>query len=537
MSSAQGKEFFSESNIPIERLYTPEHISKIDYTRDIGLPGEPPFTRGVYPGMYRDKLWTIRRYSGFNTPEETNQLFRREYEIGQTGFSIAVDGATNSGIDSDDPRVVSQIGDVGVPIDSLLDMEIIFDGLPIDKVATSITSSAISDGVITAMYLAVAEQRGIDWKKLRGATASDITSCPGSVWFLDQMSPRVEMGLAVDLTEWCTEVAPLWDPVYFDSYNYRENGIDAVQELGLLLATAIAYIEEEKRRGRVPLDKFTAQFGFNMSAHNDLFEEVAKFRAARRMWYKIARERYGIENPACWKLRFHVQSAGCTHTTQEPFNNLIRIAYQVLAAVLGGAQSIHANGFDEGVCLPTDLSMLLSIRNEQILQHETNVINTVDPLGGSYYVEWLTSEMERRAWEYIEKIESMGDIAAAIESGWLQREYTKAMIEREGKINSGEISVIGVNKFRLEEEPHDIPIFRPDPPRSAKIQLARLEKIKNERDNARVGSILEELKKVTLNGDNVMPTVMEAVKAYATLGEIVDVWRGVHGLWRYPLSA
>lgn len=528
--------FLSGSGIPIKRVYTPEDIADIDYKRDIGLPGEPPFTRGIYPNMYRGKLWTIRRFSGFGTPEETNQLYRKEYELGQTGFSIAFDAPTEAGLDSDDPRAGADVGATGVPVDSLLDMEIMFDGLPIDKVATAIISQPMISGPMTAMYFVMAEKRGLDIKELDGTTQNDITTALGCLYLADQIPPREQMRLCIDFIEWCEEIAPKWHPVSFDSYNYREQGIDAVQELGLLLATAIAYIEEEKKRGRVPLDKFIRPFTFNMGCHNDFFEEIAKFRAARRMWYKIARERYGTEDPKCWQFRFHAQSSGCTHTTQEPLNNLIRIAYQVLACALGGAQSVHANGYDEGLCLPTEQGMLLSIRTEQILQYETNIINTVDPLGGSYYVEWLTSEVERRTWEYIRQIEDMGGIVAALESGWVHRQFMEAMLEHERKIASGETVVVGVNKFKLEEEPYKVPIFRPNP-KAAEIQVEKIRRLRRERDNDQVARALKKLKEVTLSGENVMPAVMEAVRAYATVGEICNVWREIYGLWRYPVGA
>ena len=528
-------EFLSASGIPIKRVYTPEDTKGIEYDREIGLPGEYPFTRGVYHDMYRGKLWTIRRYSGVNTPEDTNKLYKKEYEIGQTGFSMAVDGPTNSGLDSDDPRVSAEVGAVGVPIDSLLDMEICFDDLPIDRISTSVTTSTMSCGVITAMYFAVAEKRGLDLKKLYGSTANDVTSCPGSVFFYDQVAPSVQLRIAVDIIEWCLEVAPKWHPVFFDSYNYREHSITAVQETGLLLATALAYVEEEKRRGRVPLDEFIRVLAFNMSSHNDFFEEIAKFRAARRMWAKIVRERYGIDDPNLARFRFHVQSAGITHTTQEPLNNLIRVAYQVLAAALGGAQSVHANGYDEGMCLPTEEGMLLSIRTEQILQHETNVINTVDPLGGSYFIESLTTEIEKQANEYIRKIEDLDGVIIAQETGWLHEEYSKAMMDHQLKVDSGKEVVVGVNKFRLDEELYKVPIFKPDPD-SDKVQIKRLEKLRKERDNEKVDKLLKELKEVTISGENMMPVVFEAVKAYASLGEIASVWREVHSIWKYPIN-
>jgi len=525
------EQYFTESGIPVQDIYTPEDVKDIDYDKDIGVAGDPPFTRGVYPTMYRGQLWTIRRLTGYNTPEDTNKLYREEYELGQTGFSIAPDITTCVGMDADDPRVSADVGHSGVPLNSIQDMEVAFADLPIEKVSTYI---AEKHGILTTMYFAMAEERGIDLKQLRGTTANDMLAWT-CVNLPKQVPPKAYLRYAVDHVEWCAEVAPRWYPVSFDSYNARDMGVSASEELGMLFATAIDYIEEGKRRGRVPLDQFVRRFSFNVAAHNDLFEEVAKLRAARRMWHKIIRERYGIEDPRCAQFRVHVQSSGSTHTTQEPLNNLVRIAYQALAGVLGGAQSIHANGYDEGVCLPTEQSMLLSIRTEQILQCETGVTNTIDPLGGSYYVEWLTNEIEKRTWEYMQKIEDMGGMAEAIGTGWVHSEYKRASIERARKVGSGEISIIGVNKFRSEKELYKVPIFRPDP-ESPQIQIEKLKRLRKERDNAKVSETLQKLEKVTLSGENVMPATMEAIKAYATLGEIVDVQIKTYGEWPFPIG-
>lgn len=529
------EQFSSGSGIPTKEIYAPDDVKDISYDKDIGLAGEPPFTRGVYPTMYRGRLWTIRRYSGINTPEETNKLYRREYELGQTGFSVATDVPTGYGIDADDPAAFADVGDAGVPISSLEDIEITFDGLPIDKVSTALEVSTLAGNPLTAMYFAVAEKRGFDIKQLRGTTLNDFTASSSCASHKDQIPPQALLRLSVDFIEWCCEYAPKWHPMCLDSYPYREQGINAIQELGLILATAIQYIEEERRRGRVPLDQFVRRFAFNMSIHNDFFEEVAKLRAGRRMWYKIARERFDIEDPRCWQFRLHVQSSGCTHTTQEPLNNLIRISYQMLAATLGGAQSMHANGYDEGICLPTEESMLLSIRTGQILQYETNVINTIDPLGGSWYVEWLTNEVERRTWEYIQNIEERGGMAEAVRTGWVHGEYRQAMLEHERKVASGETTVMGVNRLRLDKEPHKVPVFRPNP-KSPQIQIERLKRLKKERDNAKVAQALQRLEEVSHGDENVMSAVMEAVKAYATLGEIANVWRKVYGLWPCPMG-
>ena len=527
-----GEQLCSASGMPVKDIYTPEDVKDIDYDKDIGLAGQPPYTRGVYPTMYRGQLWTIRRLSGFNTPEETNKLYREEYELGQTGFSVAPDVSTVVGMDADDPRVSADIGHAGVPMSSLEDVEATFEGLPVEKVSTYLADRC--GAVSTAMYFVMAQKRGLEVKELRGTTANDMlaSSVPSLV---NQPPPHAYLRYAVDFIEWCSEHAPRWNPVSFDSYNARDCGLNAIQELGMLMATAIQLIEEEKRRGRVPLDRFVRRFSFNTGVHNDFFEEIAKLRAARRMWYKIITQRYGIEEPRCALFRVHVQSSGSTHTTQEPLNNLIRIAYQTLAGALGGAQSIHANGYDEGICLPTDQSMLLSIRTEQIAALETNVTNTIDPLGGSYYIESLTNELEQRTWEYVQKIEDMGGMVEALSSGWVHKEYRDATIEHERKMASGETTVVGVNKFRLEKEPYEVPIFRWDPT-APDTQIEKLNRFKRERDHAKVAGALEKLEGVTRSGDNVFPAVMQAVRDHATLGEISDVQLKVYGVWRYPIG-
>ena len=527
-----GEQIFSASGMPVKDIYTPEDVKDVDYDKDIGLAGQPPYTRGVYPTMYRGQLWTIRRLSGFNTPEETNKLYRKEYELGQTGFSVAPDVSTVVGMDADDPRVSADIGHAGVPMSSLEDVEATFEGLPVEKVSTYLADRC--GAVSTAMYFVMAQKRGLDVKELRGTTANDMLSwsVPSLV---NQPPPQAYLRYAVDFIEWCSEHAPRWNPVSFDSYNARDCGLNAIQELGMLMATAIQLIEEGKRRGRVPLDRFVRRFSFNTGVHNDFFEEIAKLRAARRMWYKIITQRYGIEEPRCALFRVHVQSSGSTHTTQEPLNNLIRIAYQTLAGALGGAQSIHANGYDEGICLPTDQSMLLSIRTEQIAALETNVTNTIDPLGGSYYIESLTNELEQRTWEYVQRIEDMGGMVKALNSGWVHKEYMDATIEQERRLASGEATVVGVNKFRLEKEPYEVPIFRWDPT-APDTQIEKLKRFKRERDHAKVAGALQKLEEVTRRGDNVFPAVMEAVRDHATLGEVADVQLKVYGVWRHPIG-
>jgi len=531
-TGSNDEQVFSASGIPIRDLYTPEDVKDIDYDKDIGLPGEPPFTRGVYRSMYRGQLWTIRRLTGYSTPEDTNKRYREEYETGQTGFSIAPDISTPVGMDPDDPRVSADVGHSGVPIYSVEDMDTVFDGLPIERCATFLADRV--GGLLTPAYFLMAEKRGIPLDQVRGTTANCL--CTWSSMDLgNQPPPNAYLRYAVDLIEWCAQHAPRWYPVSFNSYNPRDNGISAVQEIGMLMATVIQYVDEQKRRGRVPLEKFVKRFAFNMAVNNDFFEEIAKLRAARRMLLKIIRDRYGIQDPSCGQLRVHVQSSGSTHTHQEPLNNLIRIAYQVMAGVLGGAQSIHANGYDEAVCLPTEQAMLLAIRTEQIIALETNVTNTVDPLGGSYYVESLTNELEERAWDYVKKIEDQGGMVQAILSGWIHREYKSAIIEYEHKLAAGDVTVVGVNKFRLDKKPYEVPIFRPDP-KSTDMLIQRIKRLREQRDNARVAAALKRLEEVTRSDENTFPAIMEAVKAHATPGELGKIQLEAYGPWTYPIS-
>ncbi|MCX5999533.1 MAG: methylmalonyl-CoA mutase family protein [Chloroflexi bacterium] len=532
MSDNNGGKVTSASGIPIKEIYMPADVKDMDYDRDIGTPGKPPFTRGVYANMYRGQLWTIRRLTGYNTPEDTNKRYREEYAVGQTGFSIAPDISTAVGMDPDDPRVSADVGHAGVPIYSVEDMMTVFDGLPIEKCSTYLADRV--GGLLTPAYFIMAERRGIPITQVRGTTANCLLTW-SSMDLGNQLPPRGFLRYAVDLIEWCAEHAPRWYPVSLNSYNPRDNGISAVQELGMLMATVIQYIEEEKRRGRVPLDAFVRRFAFNMAVHNDFFEEIAKLRAARRMLQKITRERYGIEDSSCGQLRVHVQSSGSTHTHQEPLNNLIRIAFQVMSGVLGGAQSIHANGYDEAVCLPTEQAMLLAIRTEQIIGLETNVTNTIDPLGGSYYVESLTNELEQRAWDYVKKIESIGGMVQAITTGWIHKEYKAAIIDWEKKLASGEATVVGVNKFRMEKKPYEVPIFRPDP-RSPDILIEKVKRLRRERDNAKATKALKKLEDAVRSEENTFPAIMEAVKAHVTPGELAKIQLDVYGPWNYPIA-
>lgn len=525
------KEFTTGSGIPVQAVYTPKDVENINH---MGLPGEKPYLRGIYPNMYRGRLWTIRQFTGFATPEDTNERFKYEYSMGGTGFSIAFDAVTENGLDPDDDGVKIDVGSGGVNVCTLKDMEIMFEGLPIEKVSTAVIASPFSALPLTAMYFALAEKRGIKLSEVDGTTQNDILLFTACCHIPATIPPRHLINLCVDLVEWCGKNTPKWHPVSFASYNYRENGLNAYQEIAMLFANSIDYIDVLLKRNTLQIDEFAPALSFHLAGHNDVLEEVAKFRAARRMWHKIMTEKYNAQNPKSHMFRFHVQTSGSTHTYQQPLNNIVRIAYQVLAASLGGAQSIHANSFDEAICLPTEQSVLSSLRTQQICQLESGVAITSDPLGGSYYLEWLTNELERRAWEYFAQIEKAGGLVKALESGWIHREFFKAMTEYQREIQDGSKKIVGVNCYEMEEEPYAVPIFRPNP-HTVEIQKAKLNQIRLERDNSEVEKYLREIREETEKGNNVMPAVIKAVKAYASLGEICDIWREMYGLWEIPI--
>jgi len=530
------KNVLSGSGIPLKRIYSPADVKDLDYEKDLNFPGNAPYTRGIYPTMYRGRDWTIRQFTGYNTPEETNERFKYEHEMGQTGFSIAFDAVTESGIDSTDPRAIDDIGTGGVHVDYLGDIEAMFNGLPIDKVSTAVIATPWTACPISAMYFVLAQQRGLSLKTLDGTTQNDLLLFTCCCHLMDLIPPSDLIRLSVDHIEWCSQNVPKWHPVSIASYNYRENGINAYQEIGLMLAVAVAYIEEELKRDRLTIDDFAPSMTFHMSSHNDFFEEVAKFRAARRMWYKLITERYKAKNPNSAVFKFHVQTAGSTLVYQQPLNNSVRVSYQVLAAALGGVQSMHATSYDEPICLPTEQSVLLSIRTQQIAQNDCKITNVADPLGGSYYVEWLTDELEKLAWEYLQEIEAKGGLVKCIESGWVHQQFAKAMAEQANAVESGKEPVVGRNCFTMDKEPYDVPIFYPEPEDTAKIQKNKIAKLKKERSSIKVQSSLDELKKVTEAGDNVMPSVLEAVKSGATLGEVCGIWRDIYGIWKIPFS-
>ena len=518
------KEFVNTSGIPVKRLYTPLDQRDLDYLSDLGFPGEYPYTRGVQPTMYRGRFWTMRQYAGFATAEETNNRYKFLLEHGQTGLSVAFDLPTQIGYDSDHEMAMGEVGKVGVAIDSLRDMEILFDGIPLDKVSTSMTINAPAS-ILLAMYMAVAEQEGVPPEKLRGTIQNDILkeySSRGTYIF----PPKPSMRIITDIFSYCAEKVPQWNTISISGYHIREAGSTAVQEVAFTLANGIAYVQAALDAG-LDVDTFGPRLSFFFNSHLDFLEEVAKFRAARRLWARIMKERFGAKNPRSMMIRFHTQTAGCTLTAQQPPNNIVRVAFQALAAVLGGTQSLHTNSMDEALCLPSEEAVQIALRTQQLIAHESGVTDTADPLAGSYYVEELTREIDQRAEAYINKIDEMGGAPAAIEKGYIQREIQDSAYHYQREIEKEERVVVGVNRFQTEEE-KPTNLLRVDP--AVRIsQIEKLEKVKSERDNEAVKKGLAQLKKAAEGTGNLMPHIFDAVKAYATLGEICDVMREVFG--------
>ena len=520
--------FFSASGIEEKRLYTPlDRVGK-SYVEELRFPGEYPFTRGVYPTMYRGRLWTMRQYAGFATAKETNRRFKYLIEQGQTGLSVAFDLPTQMGYDSDHPLARGEVGRVGVIIDTLKDMETLFEGIPLDKVSTSMTINAPT-AIILAMYIAVAQKQGVDVSKLRGTVQNDILKeyvARGTYIF----PPEPSMRLVADVIEYCAENMPNWNSISISGYHIREAGSNAVQEIAFTLANGISYVNAVLERG-LDIDQFARRLSFFFSAHNDFFEEIAKFRAARRLWAKIMRNRFNARDESSMQLRFHTQTAGSTLTAQQPEINIIRVTIQALAAVLGGTQSLHTNSMDEALALPTEDSVRIALRTQQILAYESGVTSTVDPLGGAYFVETLTDRLEEEALEYIEKIDAMGGMVKAIEKGFVQREIANEAYRFQREVERNEKIIVGVNKFQIQEEPK-LPLHRFDP-KIEKEAISNLQKIRAERDNRLVESLLEKLREEARDKKcNLMPTLIETVKAYATLGEICNVLREVFGEFR-----
>jgi len=522
-------ENFATSSQPVERLYTPLDIADLDYERDLGFPGEYPFTRGVQPTMYRGRFWTMRQYAGFGTAEESNQKFRYLLSQGQTGLSVAFDLPSQLGYDSDDPMAIAEVGQVGVAIDSLYDMETLFEGIPLDKVSTSMTINAPA-AVMLAMYVVAGEKQGVPPEKLNGTVQNDVLKeyvARGTYIF----PPGPSVRLAADIMAYCAKNVPQWNTISVSGYHIRDAGSTAAQEIGFAFANARTYIEAALERG-LEIDEFAPRISWIFNTHNNFFEEVAKYRALRRLWARMLKERYGAKDPRSMMLRTHTQTGGSTLMAQQPENNIVRAAIQSLAAVLGGVQSIALSCFDEALALPTDDAQRIALRTQQIIAHETGVTDTIDPMAGSYFVEHLTNGLERRAQEYLDQIEAMGGSVAAIESGWMQNQIAEASWKYQQEVDEKREIVVGVNDYAegAEQRPS---IFSVDK-RLVEHQLKRLAHHRSERDQAKVAATLEALKTACRGNDNLMPPIIEAVRAYATLGEICGAMREVFGEYQAP---
>ena len=519
------KESFKNlSEIEIKNLYTPDDNVDIDYLEDIGFPGEFPFLRGVHSTMYRGRLWTMRQYAGFGTAEDSNRRYKYLLEQGQTGLSVAFDLPTQMGYDSDNKICYGEVGKCGVAISSLKDMDVLFDGIPLNKVSTSMTINSTAM-ILLAMYVAVAEKQGVDQRELAGTIQNDILKeyiARGTYIF----PPKESMRLMTDVFEYCSRNMPKWNTINVSGYHIREAGSTAVQEVAFTLANGIAYVEAAINSG-LELDRFVPRLAFFFGSHNDLFEEIAKFRAARRLWARIMKDRFHAKSPKSLMLRFHTQTAGCSLTAQQPENNVVRVTIQALAAVLGGTQSLHTNSMDEAYALPTEKAVKIALRTQQIIAHESGVTNTIDPLAGSYFIESLTNRIENEALEYIKKIDDMGGILTAIDKGFVQREIADSAYRYQRAVDKGEKIVVGVNKYR-DSEKTNIETLKVNPKVEEK-QKRRLERLRKERDGEEVKRTLTEIRRVAGTGENLMPMVLDAVKSYATLGEICDVLRDVFG--------
>ncbi|MFC1849219.1 methylmalonyl-CoA mutase [candidate division CSSED10-310 bacterium] len=522
-------DFTTVSHFPIQMLYSPTDLENFDYLRDLGFPGEYPYTRGVQPSMYRGKLWTIRQFSGFGTPEETNERYKYILEQGGTGLSVAFDLPTLMGLDSDDPLSFGEVGKCGVAVSSLADMETLFNDIPLGKVSTSMTINSPA-AVIWAMYIVAAEKQGATRQQLRGTLQNDILK-----EYIAQKEyvfpPRPSLRLVTDTIEFGTNELPQWNTISISGYHIREAGATAVQELAFTLSDGFTYVADAIERG-VSVDQFAPRLSFFFNAHNDLFEEIAKYRAARRIWARMMKEQFGAQKERALCLRFHTQTAGCSLTAQQPMNNIIRVAIQCLAAILGGTNSLHANSMDETLALPTAEAVTISLRTQQILANESGVSHTIDPLAGSYFIESLTNQVEQQALKYIERIQAMGGMVAAIENGYPQREIQDSAYKYQQALEKGSKIIVGVNDFVTDEYP-PIEILKIDQKVSA-VQQDKLKKLRQERDDAAVQQTLNTLRNVAQGTENTMPYIIEAVKAYATLGEIMNVFRDVFGVYEEP---
>jgi len=525
------KEFKLDSGQEIERVYDPLHMEGFDYLEQLNWPGEYPYTRGIQPTMYRGRLWTMRQYAGFGSAEETNDRFRYLLEEGQTGLSVAFDLPTQIGYDSDHPLARGEVGKVGVAIDSLADMEILMDKIPLDQVSTSMTINAPA-AVLLAMYIAVAEKQGVPVENLKGTIQNDILKeyvARGTYIF----PPKESMRLVIDIFSFAGNNIPNWNTISFSGYHIREAGSTAVQEVAFTLSNAIAYVEAALKAG-LEIDQFAPRLSFFFNAHSNFFEEVAKFRAARRIWANLMKERFGANNPRSMMLRFHTQTAGSSLTAQQPDVNIVRVAFQALSAVLGGTQSLHTNSRDEALALPSEHSVLLALRTQQVIGHEIGVTDTVDPLGGSYYIENLTDHIEEEVLKYIERIDELGGAVEAIENGFMQQEIQASAYRYQKEIEENERVVVGVNKFTTTGE-QPIDLLKMDPATSRR-QIERLKEVRLSRDQGQVASALQDLRKAAQSGDNLIPYILTAVKAYATLGEICGALRDVFGEYQQHVN-
>jgi methylmalonyl-CoA mutase, N-terminal domain len=523
----QGELFSTMSGIENDPLYTADDV-ETDYHRDLGYPGAFPFTRGVYPSMYRGRLWTMRQFAGFGTAAETNERFRYLLEHGQTGLSTAFDMPTLMGYDSDNPRSLGEVGREGVAIDSLADMETLFAGIPLGEVSTSMTINSPA-AILLAYYACVGEEQGVSRDKLRGTIQTDILK-----EYIAQKEyifpPEPSMRLVTDMVEFCSTEMPLWHPISISGYHIREAGSTAAQELAFTLADGFTYVEWALERG-LDVDDFAPRLSFFFNAHLDFFEEIAKYRAARRIWATLMRDKYGAKDPKSWLMRFHTQTAGVSLTAQQPEVNVVRTAIEALAGVLGGTQSMHTNSWDEALALPTEDAVRIALRTQQVIAHETGVVNTIDPLGGSYYVEHLTNELERQAYEYFDRIEALGGVVAAIKENFFQAEIADAAFQYQREVESEQRVIVGVNRYQTEGQP-EVEIHRVDPVLETE-QIARVRELRGGRDSAAVEAALVRLKDDAAHEDrNLMGPIMDASRAYVTMGEMCDALREVWGTWR-----
>ena len=524
------KEFVTTSSRPIKAIYTPLDVPGFDYMKDLGFPSEYPYTRGVQPSMYRGRLWTMRQFAGMGSAEETNQRFKFLLANGTTGLSVAFHLPTLFARDSDHPYSLGEVGKLGVAIDSLKDMEILFSGIPLDQVTTSMTINAPAS-ILLAMYMVTAQKQGVSADKIGGTIQNDLLKeyQAQKSWIL---APAQSLRIMGDIMEYATKNIPRWNTISISGYHIREAGSTAAQELAFTLINGMEYVRVGMKQG-LDVDSFAPRLSFFFNAHNDIFEEVAKYRAARRIWAREMKETFGAKNERSLWMRFHTQTAGCSLTAQQPMGNVVRTAYQALAAVLGGTQSLHTNSMDEALCLPTEDAVRVALRTQQILAHESGAANTIDPLAGSYYIEKLTDDMEKEAYEYFDKVEAMGGVVEAIERGFFQREISEASYRYQKEIENGERTIVGVNDYILEGEEITIPVLKIDP-EVERRQIERTQRLRKERDNTKVDAALAGLLKASETGENVMPYVVEAVREYATVGEIFQVWRDLWGEWDEP---